>query len=508
VPLPPMADETESHLRRERREKLERLRLRGIEPYPWVFPGRVPTTDVVAACQALAPGSSADGTTLRVAGRLRTLRGHGKSSFLDLEDAAGPLQLFCRIEELGPEEYDRWMRDLDPGDLVGAEGHPTVTRRGEPSLKVRSLQLLAKAIAPPPEKYHGLKDPEERIRRRYVDLLSSVDSRDRFRARSLLLRELRHFVDGEGFIEVETPVLTRIASGAAAQPFTTHSNYLDDDLQLRIALELPLKRLLVGGMERVYEISHVFRNEDLDSTHSPEFTMFELYWAYEDYHAMQGLIERLYAHLGRRVAELLPGSPAAQQARERFTRPFARVDYVEELERRSGISGVAEKSREELRGLARGIGASVPDDSTAGTFLDKLFSHYVEPNLQKPTFVCDFPESTTPLAKRHRSLPGRVERFELFDQGVELGNAYTELNDPVDQARRFREQLSARGEDHYAYDADFVEALEYGMPPATGVGIGIDRMVMSLTGTASIKDVILFLPTRERSRPGGAAPSP
>ena len=498
-----MAEESESHLRRERREKLERLRLRGVEPYPWVFPGRVATTEVVEVCKSLAPGASADDRSFRVAGRLRTLRGHGKSSFLDLEDESGPLQLFCRVDDLGAESYERWMSDLDPGDLVGADGSPMVTRRGEPSLKVRSIELLAKAIAPPPEKYHGLKDPEERIRRRYVDLLSSPEGRARFRARSLLVRELRRFVDGEGFIEVETPVLTRIAGGAAAQPFTTHSNYLDDDLQLRIALELPLKRLLVGGFERVYEISHVFRNEDLDSTHSPEFTMFELYWAYHDYEAMQGLVERLYAHLARRVAELLPESPAAQQAPARFTPPFARVDYVGELERRSGIVGVAERSREELRELARGVGASVPDDSTAGTFLDKLFAHYVEPSLERPTFVCDFPESTTPLAKRHRSRLGRVERFELFDQGVELGNAYTELNDPVDQARRFREQLAARGEDHYAYDADFVEAMEYGMPPATGVGIGIDRMVMALTGTASIKDVILFLPTRERAGSGG-----
>ncbi|HEV2167126.1 MAG TPA: amino acid--tRNA ligase-related protein, partial [Thermoplasmata archaeon] len=289
-----------------------------------------------------------------------------------------------------------------------------------------------------------------------------------------------------------------IASGAAAQPFTTHSNFLDRDLQLRIALELPLKRLLVGGLERVYEVGHVFRNEDLDSTHSPEFTMMELYWAYADYSDMRGLVEGLYGALAEEVAKLLPESPAAREAPERFRAPFASVDFVEELERRSGIPNLLERSREELRAFARTAGATVPDDSPSGKFLDKLFEHYVEPTLDRPTFVLDFPESTTPLAKRHRSRPGRVERFELFARGIELGNAYTELNDPDEQERRFREQLSTRGEDHYAYDSDFVEALRFGMPPSTGLGIGIDRMVMALTGTPSIKDVILFLPTRER----------
>jgi lysyl-tRNA synthetase, class II len=485
------------------------MRAAGTEPYPWSFPGRVATRNVVEACQALAPGSSDDSATFRIAGRLLTVRGHGKSAFLDLSDASGTLQLFARVDDLGEETYHRWLADLDPGDIVGADGSPTVTRRGEPSLKVRAFTLLAKAIAPPPEKYHGLKDPEERIRRRYVDLLSSSESRARFTARSLLVRELRRFVEGEGFLEVETPVLTRIASGAAAQPFRTHSNFLADDLQLRIALELPLKRLLVGGLERVFEVSHVFRNEDLDSIHSPEFTMFELYWAYEDYEAMAGLVERLYGHLARTVAGLLPEIPAAREAPTLFRAPFDRVDWVEVLETRSGISDILGKEPGSLRTLAKGIGATVPSDSPPGVFLDKLFSHYVEPTLERPTFVMDFPESTTPLAKRHRSRPGRVERFELYCRGTELGNAYTELNDPDEQERRFQAQLSARGEDRYAYDADFVEALRYGMPPATGIGIGIDRMVMALTGTASIKDVILFLPTRERDgdRASPAAPT-
>lgn len=487
---------------RERREKVARLRARGIEPFPWEFPGRVPTDEVVRATSGLAPGGDPAGTSFRVAGRLRAVRSHGGTSFLDLEDLAGGLQLVLRADVLGGEAYAAWTADLDPGDLVGADGAPLVTRRGEPSLLVRTITLLAKAIAPPPEKFHGLKDPEERIRRRYVDLLASPESRARFRARSLLTRELRAWLDGEGFLEVETPTIVPIASGAAAQPFRVRSNYLDRELQLRIALELPLKRLLVGGLERVYEVGHVFRNEDLDSTHSPEFTMLEVYWAYHDYADMRSLVERLYEHLAERVAALLPDAPGAREAPTMFRPPFPTVDYVGALEAASGIPDVLALSRDELRDRAKAVGARIPDDSPPGAFLDKLFGHYVEPTLVRPTFVLDFPASTTPLAKRHRTRPGRVERFELFYRGIELGNAYTELNDPDEQERRFVEQLTARGEDHYAYDADFVEALRYGLPPATGLGIGVDRMVMALAGIASIKDVILFLPTRER---GGAA---
>ncbi len=483
---------------RERREKAARFRERGVEPFPWEFPGRAGTDEVVRATQGLPPGGATAPTPMRVAGRLRAVRVHGKTAFLDLEDLAGSLQLFLRVDELGEGPYASWLADLDPGDLIGADGLPLVTRRGEPSLLVRSITLLAKAIAPPPEKYHGLKDPEERIRRRYVDLLASPESRSRFTARSLLTRELRRWLDGEGFLEVETPTLVPVASGAAAQPFRTRSNYLDRDLQLRIALELPLKRLLVGGLERVYEVGHVFRNEDLDSTHSPEFTMLEVYWAYHDYADMRALVERLYEHLAQRVAALLPDLPAAREAPERFRPPFPTVDYVGALEAASGLSGLLAKDRTELRDRARAVGARIPDDSPAGAFLDKLFGHYVEPTLDRPTFVLDFPEATTPLAKRHRSRPGRVERFELFYRGIELANAYSELNDPDEQERRFVEQLSARGEDHYAYDADFIEALRYGMPPSTGLGIGVDRMVMALAGIPSIKDVILFLPTRER----------
>ncbi len=496
-----MAEVPDSHLIQERRAKAARLRERGQEPYPWTFAGRQPTSTVVAACAGLSPGSGSETAALAVAGRLRSVRTHGKTSFLDLEDQAGSLQLFLRVDELGEPAYRQWLSDLDPGDLVGARGTPMVTRRGEPSLLVRELALLAKAIHPPPEKFHGLKDPEERIRRRYVDLLASAESRDRFQARSLLLRELRRYLDAAGFLEVETNVLLKTASGAAAQPFVTRSNYLGEEVELRISLELALKRLLVGGLERVYEMGHVFRNEDLDTTHSPEFTLLELYWAYADYTDMRGLVEGLYADLAEHLARVRPDLPAAQEAARAFRPPFATVDWVAALEERSGIRDVLSLDRDRLRELARKAGATVPDASAPGKFLDKLFEHYVEPTLERPTFVLDFPAATSPLAKRHRSLPGRIERFELFYRGVELGNAYTELNDPDEQERRLHEQLGSRGEEHYALDQDFIEALRYGMPPASGLGIGVDRLVMALLGIPSIKDVILFLPTREREGP-------
>jgi lysyl-tRNA synthetase, class II len=491
-------NDDETPLEHERRSKIERWRAEGREPYPWSFVGRITSERVRAACAPLAPGEEDSEHPMRVAGRLKATRTHGKTSFVDLEDAAGSLQLLLRADTMGEAEFRSWLHDLDPGDIVGAEGFPAVSKRGEPSLHVRTLTLLAKAIAPPPEKFHGLQDVEERIRRRYLDLLASPETRALFRARSMLIREMRRYLDASDFLEVETPTLLPVASGAAAAPFVTHSNYLDTEVQLRISLELPLKRLLVGGFERVYELGRSFRNEDMDSTHSPDFTELEAYWAYADYHDMRRLTEGLFEHLAAGVLEWLPDSPGAQQGARDFRPPFATVDFVEELERRSGIHDVLSRSVEELRDLARAAGSTVPDNSPPGTFLDKLFEHYVEPHLERLTFVVDHPASTTPLAKRHRSKPGRVERFEMYYRGVELGNAYTELNDPDEQELRFREQLGAQGADSYAYDADFIRALRHGMPPATGIGVGVDRIVMGLTGASSIKDVILFPLVRPR----------
>ncbi|MGA8543577.1 MAG: lysine--tRNA ligase [Thermoplasmata archaeon] len=488
----------ESPLEHERRAKIARMRSEGREPFPWSFVGRVTSDHVRAATARLAAGDEDSEHSFRVAGRLRATRVHGKTAFADIEDRAGSLQLLLRVDTMGEPEFRAWLSDLDPGDIVGAEGHPALSKRGEPSLHVRTLVMLAKSIAPPPEKYHGLTDVEERLRRRYLDLLASDESRALFRTRSLLVREIRHYLDAAQFLEVETPILLPVASGAAATPFVTHSRYLDADLQLRIAQELPLKRLLVGGLERVYELGRTFRNEDMDTTHSPEFTELEAYWAYADYHDMRRLTEGLFRHLAERVRELLPDSPGARKGADDFTPPFATIDFVDELERRSGITDLLTKTPDELRSLARTAGSTVPDQSTSGTFLEKLFEHYVEPHLEGLTYVLDFPAVTTPLAKRHRSKPGRVERFEIFYHGYELGNAYTELNDPDEQERRFQEQLGTQGQDAYAYDADFVRALRHGMPPATGIGIGVDRLIMGLTGTPSIKEVLLFPLVRPR----------
>jgi lysyl-tRNA synthetase, class II len=493
-----MAEE-ESHLVAERRRKVGLVRSSGRSAYPYRFADVVPTGTVAAAAQTLEPGAEDPSRSFAVAGRLAAIRQHGKSTFLDLHDRDGSLQLFARVDELGDAGYQSMLDELDPGDIVGALGHPVRTKRGEPSLRVRRIELLAKALRPPPEKWHGLQDEEARIRRRHVDLYASADSRARFRARSLLTGGLRHFLTEEGFLEVETGVLSPVASGAAARPFVTRSNYLDDDLRLRVALELQLKRLIVGGLERVFEIGPVFRNEDLDSTHTPEFTMMECYWAYADYLDMRGLVERLYAHLGTVAAAALPQVPEARSAPEVFRPPFDVVDYVPALEQKMGVDHLLEKPVAELRTLARATGAPIADDAPAGKCFDKLFDRFVEPSLLRPTFVMDYPAVTSPLAKAHRSRPGLIERFELFYRGFELGNAYSELNDPDEQRRRFLEQAGDDPEASFALDEEFVEALEHGMPPAAGLGIGVDRMVMALTGATSIKDVVLFPPARRRN---------
>jgi lysyl-tRNA synthetase class 2 len=481
----------------QRRAKREHWRESGHESYPLVYPGRETTARVYEEAGKLAPGVTDDKTTRRVAGRVLLLRKVGKNAFLPLRDATGDIQLHLQSDVMGSDLYDRVLSTLDGGDIIGAEGNPSKTSRGEPSLLVRSVTLLAKALNPMPEKWHGLKDPEARLRQRYVDLFTSTDSFRTFVARSRLVRELRMELDRRGFYEVETPVLGRVASGATAKPFETHYNFLDEDYRLRISLELHLKRLLVGGFEKVYEIGKVFRNEDLDSTHSPEFTMLELYWAYADYEDIRALVEGVFSHLAGMASKMVPPAQGEQLVRS-FTPPFRRLDFVESLEKESGIHDPLSLSVDQLRTLAKEAGARINSETSPGTCMDKLFSRYVEPTLQEPTFVFDHPLSTTPLARRHRSKPGRVERFELYYHGLEMANAYSELNEPDEQEARFREQVREETEDSYAFDEDFVEALRYGMPPAGGLGFGVDRLIMVLLGAPSIKDVILFPPTRPK----------
>ncbi len=493
-----------------RREKRDRWVASGHEAYPIGFPGRSTTEQIRTLAGALAPGTTADGDTRRVAGRVQVVREVGENAFLPIRDGTGQVQLHLRAPHMGEASFREALAVIDGGDIVGAEGVPERTRRGEPSLLVSSVSILAKALLPPPEKWHGLKDPEARLRQRYVDLFTSPETYQTFLARSVIVRELRRYLDDRGFYEVETPVLGRVASGAAARPFLTHYNYLDEDYKLRISLELPLKRLIVGGFDGVYEIGKVFRNEDLDSTHIPEFTEVELYWAYADYEDVARLIEGLFHHLAGVAGRFLPEETGRAILTD-LTPPFGRIDFIEALERESGLTHVLDRTPDELRALAREAGARIGPETPPGTCLDKLFAHFVEAKLDQPTFVLDHPVATTPLAHRHRSKPGRVERFELYYHGTELVNAYSELNDPDDQEARFREQLREPVEEAYAYDSDFVEAMRYGMPPTGGLGFGIDRLVMALLGAASIKDVVLFPPTRARAAensrpPNGPAP--
>jgi lysyl-tRNA synthetase class 2 len=489
----------ENDLVRQRRRKLEEWASQGHPRYPYAYADRTPVSRVREAAARLEPQGVDLSRHYRVAGRLSLLRRVGRNTFAPLRDASGVIQIHFQSESMGAEDYDRITGLLDGGDIVGVEGFASRSRTGEPSLLASSLELLSKALLPPPEKWHGIKDPEVRMRKRHVDLFTSEEALQRFAARSALTQALRMELARREFLEVETPVLGRVASGAAARPFLSRYHYLDEDFRLRISLELPLKRLLVGGFERVFEIGKVFRNEDMDTMHSPEFTLLELYWAYVDYEDVRKLVEDLLHHLSIRAQEILPGERTDTLVQS-FTPPFRQVDFGEALERESGIPGILDLPVEELRALARKYGARITDTTPAGTCLDKLFGHFVEPKLIEPTFVYDHPASTTPLAKAHRSKPGRVERHELYYRGMELTNAYSELNDPEDQEQRFRAQAEAQGNEDttYAYDADFVEALRYGMPPAGGLGIGLDRLWMILLGSESIKDVILFPPTRSK----------
>ena len=475
----------------QRRRKLAALRDEGVEPFPHAFSGVVPIADVKAPWDELPAGEETE-TRARVAGRLAARRGQGKAAFLDLVDRSGRIQLHARADVLGQESLDRLV-SLDLGDLLGADGTVFRTRRGELSLKLDDWTLLAKSLRAPPEKHHGLSDVETRYRRRELDLMASEEARELFIARARVITEMRRFLDAEGFVEVETPILQPIYGGGMGRPFVTHHNELDRTLYMRIATELYLKRLIVGGLERVYEIGKDFRNEGVSFKHNPEFTQLEWYEAYADYQDVAARCEQLVASVARAVGA------------EGFEPPWKRETLGEAIRSRTGIDVYANRDVDALRAamVAKGLDAA-EHESTWPRLVDHLLSKYVEPELIEPTFLFDYPVELSPLAKLHRSEPGIVERFEVFAGGMEFGNAYTELNDPDDQRARLESQrayAAAGDEEAMPYDEAYVRALEHGMPPTGGIGIGVDRLVMLLTGKDTIREVVLFPAMRDEAAP-------
>jgi lysyl-tRNA synthetase, class II len=497
-PDPPQEPADENRLLAERRHKLDELRKAGVEPFPASFPDHTPIADVLAPYEKLEAGEETE-DSYRLAGRLSARRGHGKAAFLDLVDRTGRIQLHARKDVLG-DSYEALV-DLDLGDLVGVEGAPFRTRRGELSLRVDSWTLLAKSLRPPPDKYHGLTDVETRYRHRELDLLSNEETRELFILRSRLVAAVRAFLDERGFLEVETPVLQPLYGGALARPFVTHHNALNRDLYLRIATELYLKRLIVGGLEKVYELGKDFRNEGISHKHNPEFTMLETYEAWADYEQVARMTEELVAH----VAEQTVGHKSIEREGETIdlSPPWRRVTLHDAILAETGVDIERHTDKDSLLAAMEehGIAFQPEPGQGWGKLVDELLSKHVEPKLLHPTFVLDYPIELSPFARSHRSKPGLVERFEAFIGGIEVGNAFSELVDPDEQRRRFEEQqrLAAEGDEEAPpFDEDYVRALEQGMPPTGGLGLGIDRLLMLLSGRQSIREVVLFPALRDR----------
>ena len=472
-----------------RHDKLAALQAEGRDPF------QITKFDFNADSAAIKADYDAyEGKNVRIAGRLMSKRGMGKVLFCDLQDNTGRIQLFVKIDEMGEEEFNRFKKN-DIGDIVGAEGEVFKTKTGEISVRTKSVLLLSKALLPLPDKFHGLTDKEIRFRQRYVDLMVNPEVKQNFIIRSKFIKHLRNYLDNMGYIEVETPVLNTIAGGAAARPFVTHHNTLDMDMYMRIATELPLKRLIIGGMDRVYEVGRIFRNEGMDPKHNPEFTSVELYQAYADFHDMMDIAEGVYSSFAKEVmgtyelewmghkVDLAPGWP--------------RMTMVEAVKKYVGIDFGAISNDAEAVAAAKAVGVELSDaaEKTWGNALYACFDQRVEEHLIQPTFITMYPVEVSPLTKRSPEDPRLTERFEFFICCSEMGNAYSELNDPIDQRSRFMKQVEQRerGDDETEMlDEDFLNAMEYGMPPTGGMGMGIDRAVMLFTGADSIREVILF----------------
>ena len=490
-----MAEETRTgapelslnELLRIRREKLTNLQDAGRDPFA------ITRYDVTHhSAEILAAGDGLAGKEVSVAGRMMVKRIMGKASFCKIQDKQGVIQCYVARDDLGEEAYAEFKK-MDIGDIIGVKGFVFRTKTGEITVHTKELTLLTKSLKPLPEKFHGLQDTDVRYRQRYLDLIVNPEVRDTFVKRSQILREIRRFLDDRGFMEVETPMLVPNAGGAAARPFETHYNALDEDVKLRISLELYLKRLIVGGLERVYEIGRVFRNEGVDTRHNPEFTLMELYQAYTDYNGMMELTEDMFRHL----AKVVCGSTTItyQGTEIDLGKPFERLTMIDAVKKYSGVDFDAVKTLEEARALAREHGVAFEDRHTRGDIINLFFEAYCEENLIQPVFIMDHPVEISPLTKKKPTDPTKVERFELFIYGREMCNAYSELNDPVDQRARFAAQdaMAAAGDAEANHtDEDFLNALEIGMPPTGGIGYGIDRLVMLLTDSAAIRDVLLF----------------
>ena len=487
VNVPETEEQDLNSILRIRREKLQELVDAGQNPFE-----KVKFDFDTYSTQIKEDFENYENKDVAIAGRIMSRRDMGKANFIDVADGKGRIQCYIKIDEVGEEVFEQYKK-WDIGDIVGIRGFAFRTRRGEISVHVKHIELLAKSLLPLPEKFHGLTNTDMRYRQRYLDLIVNPEVKDTFVKRSMILRELRAFLDSKGFLEVDTPILTPFEIGASARPFFTHHNTLDMDMVLRIETELYLKRLIVGGMDRVYEVGRIFRNEGMDTKHNPEFTSIELYQAYTDYHGMMDLVEEMMKTVAMNVCGTLTVN---YQGKEIDLSHWERMTMVEAVKKYSGVDFAAITSDEEAIAIAKEKHVELPAVKTKGAILVEFFDAFVEENLIQPTFIYDYPVENSPLAKRKPNDPAFTERFEYFINATEFGNAFSELNDPIDQKQRFERQVAERKaqdpECRAQVDYDYITALEYGLPPTGGLGFGVDRLVMLLTDSASIRDVLLF----------------